>query len=76
MTVAELIAKLQDLPPDLPVLTAGEYGYDHIKGVQIAEVVYQPRGWSGDYWPKEDAIGDTREGEPLPSVILHWGDVL
>lgn len=74
MIVAELIAKLQTLPPGLPVMTAGEYGYDHVKGVQIAEVVYQPRGWSGNYWPKEDAIGDTREGEPLPAVILHWGD--
>ena len=75
MTVAELIAKLQALPPDLPVMTAGEYGYDHVKGVQIAEVVYPPHGWSGDYWQKGDAIGDTRVGEPLSAVILHWGDV-
>ena len=42
---------------------------------EIVDVVSPPRGGSGAYWPTEDAIGDTREGEPLSAVILHWGNV-
>ena len=47
MTVADLIAKLQTLPPELSVmLTVSEGGVDHARVVRVADVARHRLDWS------------------------------
>lgn len=56
MTAEELIAKLQTLPPETPVLVEGyENGFDDIVRVGQEKVVRYRRAqeWDGEYQPPE-----------------------
>ena len=72
MSVADLIAKLHPLPPDLPVmLTVSEGGIDYARVVRIADVAQHHRNWSftpiGQYreLPDENTVG-----EPFKAVVI------
>lgn len=65
ITVAELIATLQTLPPDLAVmLTFSEGGIDCVRSVKVIEVARHSRDWStspiGQYreTPNDETIGE------------------
>lgn len=67
MTVEELIARLQDLPPETPVLVEGyENGFDEIIDLQAREIVRyrHAQTWDGQYQApkrfKEPATGVIR----------------
>lgn len=47
MTVAELIAKLQMIPPDLPVMLDAEGGIDHACSIRLIEAVRDDCDWGG-----------------------------
>mgnify|MGYP001602678434 CR=1 FL=1 len=71
MTRDELIAALQALPPDLPVMLPAEGGFDHALCVRVAEVVRHSRP------PASTPVGHYRElpdddttGEPFSAVII------
>lgn len=73
MTVAELIAALQQHDPDLPVLVDGfdHVGYDDVKCVQA--VRYWPEGrqpWTGPHGDAEDAEVAERADELAPALWL------
>lgn len=66
MTVEELIARLQELPPATQVLVEGyENGFDEIIELQAREVVryHHAQPWDGQYQPPE------RFKEPATGVI-------
>jgi len=72
MNIADLIAKLQTLPPDLPVmLTVSEGGIDHACAVRVADVARHRRDCSfmpiGQYreLPDENTVG-----EPFKAVVI------
>jgi hypothetical protein len=71
MRAAELIAALQALPPDLPVMLPTEGGFDHALCVRVAEVVRHSRDWAstpvGQYRELPD---DDTTGEPFSAVII------
>ncbi|TXH43526.1 MAG: hypothetical protein E6Q92_05055 [Burkholderiaceae bacterium] len=78
MTAAELIAALQALPPDLPVMLPTEGGIDHALSVRVAEVARHSREWAatpvGQYRELPD---DDMTGEPFSVVIIDLdGDAL
>lgn len=73
MTVADLIAKLQTLPPELSVmLTVSEGGVDHARAVRVADVARHRLDWSftpiGQFreLPDDDTVG-----EPFKAVVLE-----
>ena len=56
MTVDELIARLQDLPPETPALVEGyENGFDEIIALKGQDVVRyrHAQSWDGQYQPPE-----------------------
>lgn len=73
LTVAQLIAHLQVLPPDLHVMLSAEGGVDHLCKVRVADVARHPRDWVGT------PIGQFRElphdetvGEVFSAVLLEF----
>jgi len=72
MTVDELIARLQDLPPETPVLVEGyENGFDEIVDLQAREVVRyrHAQPWDGQYQPA-DRFKEPGTGVIRAAVIL------
>lgn len=71
LTTAELIAVLQALPPDLPVMLPTEGGIDHALSVRVAEVARHSREWAstpvGQYRELPD---DDASGEPFRVVLI------
>lgn len=71
LTVAELIAVLQALPPDLPVMLPAEGGIDHARSVRVAEVARHSHDWAstpvGQYRELPD---DETTGEPFRVVLI------
>lgn len=71
MTSDELIAALQTLPPDLPVMLPTEGGFDHALRVRVAEVARHSRDWAstpvGQY---QELPSDDTGGEPFYAVII------
>lgn len=71
MNVAELIAVLQALPPDLHVMLPAEGGFDHALCVRVAEVVRHSRDWAstpvGQY---RELPNDETTDEPLRVVLI------
>jgi len=77
VTVAELIAKLQQLPQDLPVTTGGfdEDDYDYLETVKVVRLreVDSPGSHSGAFDEAEGERGMYRrplKGEPFDAVYL------
>ena len=55
MTVADLIAQLSSLDPNLHVMVKGyEGGYDNVKTLGFREMRYAPQPFYGDYEPVYD----------------------
>lgn len=71
LTTAELIALLQALPPDLPVMLPAEGGIDHARSVRVAEVARHSREWAstpvGQYRELPD---DEATGVPFRALLL------
>ncbi len=71
MTVAGLIATLQGLPQDLPVMLAAEGGIDHARSVRVAEVARHPRDWAGTpVGQYRELPDDDTTGNPFGAVII------
>ncbi|MCQ9730197.1 HAD family hydrolase [Pseudomonas aeruginosa] len=71
MTVAGLIATLQGLPQDLPVMLAAESGIDHARSVRVAEVARHPRDWAGTpVGQYRELPDDDTTGNPFGAVII------
>jgi DNA-binding transcriptional regulator LsrR (DeoR family) len=73
LTVAQLIAHLQVLPPDLCVMVPAEGGVNHLCKVRVTDVVQHPRNWAGT------PVGQFRElpqdetvGEVFSVVLLEF----
>ena len=72
MTAEELIAQLQKLPPETPVLVAGyETGFDDIVELTPEQVVRyrHAQEWDGEYQTL-DRFSNT-ETERLKAVVIH-----
>ena len=72
INVADLIATLQTLPPDLPVmLIVSEGGIDYARAVRVADVARHHRDWSfmpiGQYRELPD---ENTAGEPFRAVVI------
>jgi hypothetical protein len=73
-TVADLIAELQGLPPDLVVVTLGEHGnYTPFEGVDVGDLRYEAETtWSGEVRDVGEWLEDNEEwleeGEECPGV--------
>ena len=79
MNVADLIAKLQALPPDLPVmLTVSEGGIDYARAVRVADVARHRRDWSfmpiGQYreLPDENTVGEPFQAVVIDLDVREW----
>lgn len=64
MTVAELMQRLMEFPPDTPVVTRGfdESDLDDVENVTAARVVFRPdqeRGHVGQHRPAQDGEAGT-----------------
>lgn len=73
MTAAELIATLEDLPPDTPVLVEGyETGYDDIAGLKSLKVIRyrNAQEWDGEYQASEKF---SNTGKDAVSAVLILG---
>ena len=68
-TVAELIAQLQALPPELPVVISGyESGYETAHAPQVATLIHQP---DTPYYDGEYPLADSASDTPLEAVVLE-----
>lgn len=79
MNVADLIAKLQALPPDLPVmLIVSEGGIDYARAVRVADVARHRRDWSfmpiGQYreLPDENTVGEPFQAVVIDLDVREW----
>lgn len=73
MTVEELIAQLQALPPETPVLAEGyENGFDEIVDLQEQEVVKYRHAqlWDGEYKPP-DRFKEPATTEVIRAVVVR-----
>lgn len=76
-TVAELIAALQELDPDLPVATRaphGGYGEIRIDSATLLRRTGQPRGEGRFTRAGVLSAGDTAVGAEFDGVVLSWED--
>ena len=68
---AELIAMLQALPPDLPVMLRAEGGIDHARSVRVVDAARHKREWAstpiGQYRELPD---DETTGEPFRVILI------
>jgi len=75
VTAAELIAKLQQYPPDTPVVTPGfdESDYDYVEEVRPITVAALSGGatFSGSLVSTEDKT-DRPLGEPFDAVLINF----
>jgi HAD superfamily hydrolase (TIGR01509 family) len=76
MTVAGLIATLQGLPQDLPVMLAAEGGIDHARSVRVADVARHPRDWAGTpVGQYRELPDDDTTGNPFGAVIIDLNGI-
>ncbi|MDW5415658.1 hypothetical protein R6242_03620 [Iodobacter sp. CM08] len=73
LTVAQLIAHLQVLPPDLYVMVPAEGGVNHLCKARVTDVARHPRDWT------RTPVGQFRElpqdetvGEVFSAVLLEF----
>lgn len=74
MTVAELIARLNEFPQDMLVLGRGyETGFDPIETVETVEVVKQkdPSWWDGEYDTPRNWDESTTKAVVLRKALLR-----
>lgn len=70
MTVAELIAQLQALPPDLKIITSvGDYGYAKAEGPLVRWARPQNPGAS-DWWQVYWSPGDPKFSMGFEHVVV------
>ena len=71
ITAAELIAMLQTLPPDSPVMIRAEGGIDHARSVRVVDAARHEREWAstpiGQYRELPD---DETTGQPFRVVLI------
>lgn len=74
MTVAELIAALREVPPDVPVMIPAESGIDHALDVRVVEVAKHRRDWEGTPVGRYVELPDPNgTGQPFKAVLLTFG---
>lgn len=78
VTVAELIAHLQRLPPEMPVVTPGfdESGFEDVSVTQGARLqgLAKITSYSGQYVEADSYGPDYYSGEPFEAVVINFGD--
>jgi hypothetical protein len=76
MTVAQLIAKLQDLPPDLPILIPfGDLGFEEVNTVTAGQFVRDEYAETACYYigrHDQAYVGGLKDTEPC--VYLTYED--
>lgn len=72
LTTAELIAVLQALPPELPVmLSVSEGGIDYARAIRVADVARHGRDWSGaPIGQYRELPDDETTGEPFRALLI------
>lgn len=75
MTVADLIATLSELPPDLPVMQSAEgTSLGPVGSAYVTNVVRAAHDWSGtvvgQYRFPDLVEGEPLDGEPFQAVII------
>lgn len=77
LTAGELIAMLQALPPDLPVMLPAEGGIDHARSIRVAEVARHLHDWAGTpVGQYRELPDDDTTGEPFSAIVIDLDETL
>lgn len=71
LAVRDLIERLRELPPEMPVMLPDEGGIDYARSVRVVEAARHQRNWTftpiGQYRELPD---DETVGEPFRAVLI------
>lgn len=73
LTVAELMERLREMPPELPVLVEGyETGLDAIHSLSETAVIHNTdcEDWDGEFEEPENLPSDPQGGAPFRALLI------